>query len=137
MSEQATEMLRVPALCLKIAAALGAVSQVVWMVMLVMGIGFAGAEGGDEALGAMLGGGLYIASSVVALGIAVFLWIGATKMAALQSYNLSMAAAIVALVPCLSPCCVLTLPFGVWALVVLVKPEVKAAFAGQAPEGGY
>ena len=132
-------MLRVPALWLKIAAAIGAVAQVVWIVMILAGtgLGVAGARGSEDALGTMIGGGFYVASSVVGLGIAVFLWIGASRMAALQSYNLSMATAIVALVPCLSPCCVLTLPFGVWALVALTKPEVKAAFAGQAPEGGY
>jgi hypothetical protein len=126
-----------PALWLKIAAALGAVSQIVWIAMLVMGISIAGAEGGEDAVGAVLGGVVYFALGVIGLGIAVFLWIGASRMAALQGYNLSMAAAIVALVPCLSPCCVLTLPFGIWALVVLAKPEVKAAFAGRTPADGF
>ncbi len=33
-----------------------------------------------------------------------------------------------AMIPCVSPCCLLGLPLGIWALIVLVKPEVKAAF---------
>jgi hypothetical protein len=32
------------------------------------------------------------------------------------------------MIPCISPCCLLGLPIGIWALVVLLKPEVKAAF---------
>jgi len=128
MSEQAKEMLRVPALCLKIAAAVGALAEVVWIAMLALGIGLAGAEAGEDALPAMFTGGIQIGFGVLGIGVAVFLWIGATKMAALESYGLSMAVAIVALIPCLSPCCVFTLPFGIWALIVLVKPEVKAAF---------
>jgi len=39
-----------------------------------------------------------------------------------------MAAAIVACVPFCSPCVVLGIPFGIWALVVMAKPEVRAAF---------
>jgi hypothetical protein len=27
-----------------------------------------------------------------------------------------------------SPCCFIGLPIGIWALIVLAKPEVKAAF---------
>ena len=37
-------------------------------------------------------------------------------------------ATIIAMVPCISPCCLVGLPIGIWALVVLMKPEVKAAF---------
>ena len=37
-------------------------------------------------------------------------------------------AAIVAMIPRISPCCLLGLPFGIWALVVLSNGTVKAAF---------
>ena len=39
-----------------------------------------------------------------------------------------MTAAIVAVIPCVAPCCLLSLPFGIWALVVLGDSSVKAAF---------
>jgi hypothetical protein len=56
-----------------------------------------------------------------------FVIFGAVKMLRLQSYGLAMAAAIVAMLPC-QCCCVLGLPFGIWALVVMNKPEVKSQF---------
>jgi hypothetical protein len=49
-------------------------------------------------------------------------------MQSLRSYGFAFAAAILAMIPCLTPCCVLGLPFGIWALVVLNKPEVKSQF---------
>ena len=45
----------------------------------------------------------------------------------------ALVSAVLALLPCLSPCCVLGLPFGIWALVTLNKPEVKEAFAANRP----
>jgi hypothetical protein len=49
-------------------------------------------------------------------------------MKKLESYSFAMAAAIIAMIPCISPCCLLGLPFGIWALVVLGDGSVKAAF---------
>ena len=56
-----------------------------------------------------------------------FVLFGAIKLLRLQSYGIALAACIVAMLPC-QCCCVLGLPFGVWALVVMSKPEVKAQF---------
>jgi hypothetical protein len=53
---------------------------------------------------------------------------GAIKMLQLHSWGLSVTAAILAVIPCISPCCIIGIPFGIWALVVLNRPEVKAAF---------
>lgn len=58
----------------------------------------------------------------------VILW-GGIWMKNLRSYGLAMAASILAMVPCFSPCCLLGLPIGIWALVVLSEPGVKAAFS--------
>ena len=51
----------------------------------------------------------------------------------LSSSGLATAAAIIATIPCLSPCCPLCLIFGIWSLVAMSDPEVKAAF--QAKDG--
>ena len=59
---------------------------------------------------------------------AAFILFGALKMKKLESYGLAMAASIIAMIPCFSPCCLLGLPIGIWAVVVLSKPEVKSAF---------
>ncbi|MHC4914868.1 MAG: hypothetical protein ACYTGB_05195 [Planctomycetota bacterium] len=58
----------------------------------------------------------------------LILLIAANKMRTLSSYPLAMASAILAVIPVLSPCCALGIPFGIWALVVLGKPEVVDAF---------
>ena len=56
-----------------------------------------------------------------------FVIFGAVKMLRLQSYGLAMAASIVAMLPC-QCCCLVGLPLGIWALVVMNKPEVKSQF---------
>jgi predicted Zn finger-like uncharacterized protein len=52
---------------------------------------------------------------------------GSLKMKQLNSYGLAMTASILAMIPC-GNCCLLGLPFGIWALIVICKPEVKDAF---------
>jgi hypothetical protein len=73
-------------------------------------------------------GAMGVVFNVIAIGVAVVILLGALKMKKLESFGLAMTAAILAMIPCLSPCCILGLPFGIWALVVLNKPEVKSAF---------
>jgi tRNA A-37 threonylcarbamoyl transferase component Bud32 len=59
--------------------------------------------------------------------VVVLIIIGATQMLRLRSYGWAVTAAILSLLPC-GPAWVISLPAGVWALAVLSKPEVKAAF---------
>ena len=55
---------------------------------------------------------------------------GGFAMRGLGSRGLSMAGAIVSLIPCVVGCCPLIgMSAGIWALIVLSRPEVKAAFA--------
>jgi hypothetical protein len=74
-------------------------------------------------------GPLGIINSLFALAMSVLVLIGAAKMQSLRSFEFAFAAAILAMIPCLTPCCALGLPFGIWALVVLNKPEVKSQFS--------
>jgi hypothetical protein len=74
-------------------------------------------------------GPLGIINGFFALAMSILVLIGAVKMQSLRSYEFAYAAAILAMIPCLTPCCVLGLPFGIWALVVLNKPEVKSQFS--------
>ena len=57
-----------------------------------------------------------------------FVLLGAIRMKNLKSHGIAKAAAIVAVVPLVGPCCLLGIPFGVWALITLEKPEVRNAF---------
>jgi hypothetical protein len=82
----------------------------------------------DEMFPMMLGGGMNVAGGIFKIVVAAVMLIGAMKMKKLESYSFAMAAAIIAMVPCISPCCLLGLPFGIWALVVLSDGSVKAAF---------
>lgn len=74
----------------------------------------------------MTGFSLFFGLVGVLLGIVVFL--GASHMRKLQSRGLAKTAAVLAVIPCTSPCCVLGIPLGIWALVVLSDPRVAAAF---------
>jgi hypothetical protein len=65
---------------------------------------------------------------IISLPVGVVMLIGALKMKKLESYGLAMAGAILGMLPYASPCCILGLPFGIWALVVLSDNSVKAAF---------
>lgn len=69
-----------------------------------------------------------IINELFCLAMSVLILMGATKMQSLQSYQFAFTAAILAMVPCLTPCCLLGLPFGIWALVTLNKPAVKSQF---------
>jgi hypothetical protein len=69
-----------------------------------------------------------IGGGAVSLIISVLILAGAIKMKRLESHGLAMATAIIAVIPCFSPCCLLGLPFGIWALTVLNDAHVKAAF---------
>lgn len=72
---------------------------------------------------------ILVGSNVLQIVVAIVVILGASRMQKLENYALSMTAAILAMIPCIFfPCCLLGLPFGIWALVVLNDPWVKSAF---------
>lgn len=51
------------------------------------------------------------------------------SMLRLRGWNISVAGAIVAIIPCFSGiCCLLQLPMGIWMLIVLLNERVKTVF---------
>jgi ABC-type glycerol-3-phosphate transport system permease component len=76
----------------------------------------------------MGGGPLSIVMGVIGIASSVFVAYGGLQMQKVHSRSVCMIAAILAMIPCLSPCCPLGLPIGIWALIVLNKPEVRAGF---------
>jgi hypothetical protein len=56
-----------------------------------------------------------------------FVLFGAIKLLRLRNHSVAVVASVVAMLPC-QCCCLFGLPFGIWALVVLNKPEVKSHF---------
>jgi hypothetical protein len=69
-----------------------------------------------------------IFSNMLGIAFGVLITIGATKMKKLESYGLAMTACILSILP-LHSCCCIGIPFGIWALIVLNKSEVKDSFS--------
>lgn len=80
-----------------------------------------------EQMNSIQQGPIGLIMNLIALVIAGLILFGAIKMKNLQSYGLALTAAILAMLP-LNSCCCLGLPIGVWALVVLLNGDVKNAF---------
>jgi hypothetical protein len=74
------------------------------------------------------GGGLGIIFNIVGIAIYAIILKAALDMMKLVNHKLAFTASILAMIPTLCPCCFLGIPFGIWALVVLNKPEVKSQF---------
>jgi hypothetical protein len=77
-------------------------------------------EGDEDAVFGMIG-------VLVMLAINGVVLYGAVKLKQLENYALCMTAAILMVIPC-SPCFFLSVPFGIWALIVLFDARVRDAF---------
>lgn len=75
------------------------------------------------------------AGSAIATACSLVIILGAIKMRSATSRGLAMTGSILAMIPCTTSCCLLGLPIGIWAVVVLMNPDVKAAFADGARRG--
>jgi predicted Zn finger-like uncharacterized protein len=130
----AADAVAAPAICLIVLGGLDILLCIVNVILRLAGVGMAaaggpmgpGKGGGNTEMVANLVGG--IVGSIIGLCFAAVITLGGVKMKQLQSYGLVMTAAIFALLPC-GNCCCIGLPLGIWALVVLNRPEVKDAFS--------
>lgn len=75
-----------------------------------------------------ISGGAGLVFGIITLATAAFVIWAALQMKQLRGWTISVVGSIVAMVPCIGPCCIVGIPIGIWALVILMKPEVKAAF---------
>ena len=125
--QAAKDKVTLPAIFLIIIGAVGAAGAVLCLVTgLLQAAGVV--SGNDDQVSAFLAA-MWFALMAVASGFTI---LGGVKLLKLRGYGLAMAGAIMAMIPCVGGCFLLGLPFGIWAMVVLMKPEVKAAFQ-QAP----
>jgi len=124
------DQLKPPAICIIVAMSIGMLFQILGVAMNLLGVGLGAAADSPEGLQVLVQGTLGVVFGIISLGIGGFVIFACTKMMKLEGYVLSMAGVILAMLPCVSPCCLLGLPFGIWAIVVMNKPEVKAAFRG-------
>jgi phage FluMu protein Com len=69
-----------------------------------------------------------VVGSVFMITINAVVGYGGYQIKTLSNYRSAMATAIVAMIPFCSPCYIIGIPFGIWALVVLLDERVKKSF---------
>ncbi len=131
--------LKVPAIGLRVA---GIVNLLAAPVILLIPVLVEGSEGFVEGLeeGFVEGSGTLAESMFLSVIIAlcslvsgIILVLGAARMFDLQSYGIALIAAVVAILPC-APGFPISLPFGIWALIVVLRHDVRTAFADEVAE---
>jgi len=123
-----------PAIGLIVTASIALVFQVLGLIAIGVSLwleprGIA-AGGGDELLEVMSTGIPGLVAQLVGGVLSLVVILGAIRMKRLESYGFAMASAIIAMIPCISPCCVLGFPFGLWAIIVMQDGHVRTAFRG-------
>jgi hypothetical protein len=131
-----TRKLRAPAIGLIILGAVNILSSVI----LILGRLVRLVQGDepvitDEArrLGYEFSGIYFPIISLISIAVAPILIYGGIKMMRAQRYPIAFIAAILALFPLTSVCCILGFPIGLWALIVLLSSEVRNVFQGSIP----
>ena len=81
------------------------------------------------------GGGINRAGPIIVAILSVawagFIVFAGIKLRRLESWGLVLTAAIICILPCCGtqlPICLVSLPVGIWAIIVLCLPKVKSQF---------
>jgi len=120
----ATEQLRGPAIGLLATGVLNWLATPVIVLILVYIV-----SGRDSSVGPSLG---MLGALILNLVFSSTLIFGALKMMRCAAWHWALFAAIMAIL--ITPGNVIGLPIGIWALVVLLQPDVRAAFAQRIPQ---
>jgi len=125
MQQDPSTRVSAPAIGLIVAGGLSALVTLAWLA--IVGLVGAAAFLDPDAAGAIGGFGATLAFGVVKLALDAFTIYAGWQMRQLRGWTVSMAGAIVAMLPC-SVCCILGLPIGIWAVMVLLDNDIKRAF---------
>ena len=124
-----------PAIALIVTGCLGIVTQLLFLVLGLTGSFMQGFQEGlsegmesPEFIAPFLGSAFTVISGIIGIIIAAVIIYAGIRMLKLQSWGFAIAASILAMIPCVSPCCIIGLPVGIWALVILNDNDVKMAF---------
>lgn len=114
-----------PAICLIVTGVLGVLVNVFQVIISIVDPDFLqqnNAFGQDTppALSAVVGAVFTI--------FGILTVVGAIAMIKRRYYGLALTGTILAMIDIGNCCCILGLPFGIWALIILVRPDVKEAF---------
>ena len=128
---RAREMARGPALALMIVNALALLLLITVVVIIVITVLAAppvqGGPAGPPPAGVWILIGFYGIYGLIAVSKMVLGFLGGRALMGTRSYGWAMAGAIATVVPLDGCMSLIFVPFGIWALVVLQKPEVKWA----------
>jgi hypothetical protein len=116
--------------------AAGGISAVFTLItILIFAIGGTAIISDPDARDALPGIGVLLMALVAILALNGLTIYAGWEMRNLRAWNLALAGSIIAMLPC-SACCILGLPMGIWALIVLIDNDVKQAFRSNVPPGG-
>lgn len=140
MTNDIKSRLNPPAIGLIVVGSLNAVIGVLSLLsglLRLLGISGGSALPADEAerAGFYVGTFIVYGSGLLALIAAPVVIYGAVQMLKGRKIGLAKTSAILAIVPLTSCCFLLGIPIGIWALIVMSKPDVRAFFnnAGAPP----
>lgn len=126
-----TSRTKIPAICMYVVCGISIGYSVVNLAMQAMGMAGPLPQMGDAQQQAAMEVGRVFGFVIVGLFILrdLFLIYAFSRMHMATAYGIAMAGAVISVIPCIgSPCCLLGVPFGIWALVILNDPAVKAGF---------
>jgi hypothetical protein len=126
------QRINAPSIALLATGIIGGAFSVLSVLLNLLGFGLGAMmadQGASDAVGMLYSGTFGVAFALIGLVIAGFIIFAAMKMRNLESWGLSVGGAIVAMIPCVSPCCLLGIPVGIWCLVLLFDESVKEAFS--------
>ena len=128
----AIERLRQPAMGLILVGVVNIISGLLLILGNIMNLAKGPLREVTDDPARLLGRQTFVVTStvgaVVTIIISPLIVYGGMQMLGARKYSMAKLAAILSLIPCTSLCCVLGIPAGIWALVTLNKPDVKAAF---------
>jgi hypothetical protein len=132
MRDEVLEKLKAPAIGLIITGSINIILGIIVILSALFGTASGslnrGFSGNEEKIGYFIG---FFGPSLIGVLSVIFaplIIFGGIRMLKGKSRNLAICAAILATIPLSSCCFIAGSIFGIWALVILIKPDVKAFF---------
>jgi hypothetical protein len=124
------DQIRLPAIMLIVIGGIDAVLALLWVLSVCYGLATGRTQAVMSAGGADYSAGYVTGELLGLVGVfgAPLVLVGGIRMLLGRSYALSQSAAVLAMIPGVSCCFVLGIPAGIWALVTLHRPGIRAAF---------
>ena len=132
-NEAARAIVRLPAMILMIMSIVAIFFAILAIGLNIFGVGMTafmpeGQADQQETVALWMQGITGIIWQIFCIALYSFMIYGCKKMMALESRAVVLTTLILAVIPCCSPCCIFSMPIGIWGLVVMFDPVVKTSF---------